>query len=121
MNLEIIKYIIIGALVLGLLFYILRSLFQVIVIFLIISFLFGLGWTFNTEDLRDRLFLDRVVESEYLEDFYEKYDDYTEKRNKDRVLKPDKIEDTIKEELSKKIKDLKIQNKGNDANILPSY
>lgn len=104
MNYELLKYIIIFILVLGILFFVLKSLVKVIIIGIIIAILFGIGWTYTSDDLKNKLFLDKIVNEKYIENIYDKYDNYVDKREKeDNLINPENIEDIIREEIDRKV------------------
>lgn len=102
MNYEILKYIIIGVLLLGILLFILKSIVKTIIVVVIIAILFRIGWIYTSDDLKNS-FLKNILNEDYIEDISDKYDDYVERRNNDNIIEPQKIEDTIREEINKKV------------------
>jgi uncharacterized protein YacL len=118
MSSEVLIFIIIA--VVGFLFLLtlLKSLLKAAIFIVIFIVLFRVGWVYSSEDLKEKLHLDEFISEEYKEKFFNKYDEYKEKRSEDEVIDTDKINETINNHL--KILDDKvdeyIEEKRNEEN-----
>lgn len=107
MNYEIFKFVLVAFIVLGILFFVLKSFIKAAIITCIIIILFRIGWTYTSNDLREKLFLDKIIDEKYVEEIYDKYDKYVEKRSNDGIINTEKLEETVKDEMNKKINEYK--------------
>ena len=93
--------------------FLLKSLIKAIIISFVIILLFRIGWVYDSNDLKEKLHVDNFIKSEYIEDVYNKYDDYTNKREVDEIIDTKKIDDTISKELDEKVEDYIKKNRDN--------
>ena len=81
----------------------LNSVIKAAIIIFVIVIMFRVGWVYNSRDLREKLWLDKIINQNYQERFYEKYDDFRKKDKESGVVDTEKIDEIIKEEIEGKI------------------
>lgn len=91
---------------LGVTIFILRSFVKAALIAILVVFLFRVGWVYTADDVRNNLFINKILNPDYIESVVEKYEDFTEKRKEGGdVIDPEALEDTVKEEIRNKVLD----------------
>lgn len=105
MNYEIIRYVIIGAIVLGVTMYILKSFIKAALIAMVIVILFKVGWVYTGDDVRNSSFLNNILHPEAIESVIEKYDLFAKRRDSLQEKLDVNIEESVKDEIGDKIKD----------------
>lgn len=104
MNQEYLLIIIVSVFIFLILLTILKSLIKAIITSIIIILLFRIGWVYSSDDLKEKLHLDTFISPKYQEDFYNKYDDYKDRREKDEIINTREINNKIDEQIDEKVK-----------------
>ena len=84
-------------------FLIFKSLIKAVIITSIIVILFRIGWVYKTDDLKNNFKLDKYVNPNYAEKIYKTYDNYVEKREQNAIINAEKLEETIRDDVDKKV------------------
>lgn len=99
-------YIIIGSILAFLiLLSIFKSLIKAAIIVIIMIILFRIGWVYSSNDLKEKLYFDNIIKPEYQESFYNQYDNYKNKREKNEVIDTKKMDEEFTKEINKKVQE----------------
>lgn len=111
---NIVLPIIIGVVVFLIAMFILKSIIRAILIGLLALVVFRVGWVYSADELFEKYKLREVITEEYQDDIYNKYNEYTEKRDSNMIIDTEKIDNKlqekefeIKKELNEKLKNRK--------------
>ena len=77
----------------------LNSVIKAAIVVFVIILMFRVGWIYNSRDLEEKLWLDKIINKEYLNVIYEKYDDFRNRDKKNEVINTEKIDEIIKEKI----------------------
>lgn len=81
-------------------FSILKSMIKAALIVFVMVILFRFGWVYNSTDLKETMWFDTIIKSEYQDDFYLKYDKYRTKTKKDEVIDTEEVDNQIKDKIN---------------------
>lgn len=98
--------IIVGVVVFTITMAILKSIVRAVLVGFLALIIFRIGWVYNADELFDRFKLKEVINEEYQEDIYDKYDSFSKKRDDKSVINSQNIDNNIKEKEEQIKKDL---------------
>lgn len=104
MNYETVRYIIIGAIVLGVTIFILRSFVKAAIVALLVVLLFRIGWVYTGEDIENSMFLNKILHPDFIESIVESYEGFADKRDElGEMIDPETLEETVRDEIKDKV------------------
>lgn len=77
----------------------LNSVIKAAIVSFVIIIMFRIGWVYNSRDLKEKLWLDKIFDKEHLNVIYEKYDDFRNRDKENEVIDTEKIDEIIKEKI----------------------
>lgn len=97
MDYGFIRFIIFTAFVLGVLFFLLKSIVRAILVTIVIIFVFKVGWIYTPGDIKEKIPLRWFVNEDHAELLYNKYENYVDKREESSIIDVYEIEKDIRE------------------------